>query len=166
MSLHFIIDGYNLIKQTGILNKPNLEDSRSALIKLLKIHRPQGSSNNRVTIVFDGKKDHYYPGQISENVYPDSGMKVIFSQDESADDKIRQLVRDSKNPRNIVVVTNDREIQIFVRQLKAQVRAVEEFLLKFNRGSPGISSRAEDKIILPPPDAAKITEEMKDVWLR
>lgn len=156
MSLHFIIDGYNLIKQTPILNKARLEDSRLALIRFLTIHRPQG--RNRVTVVFDGKEGNFCSR-------PVSSVGIIFTQGESADDKIKELTENSKSPKNMVVVTNDREIQVFVRRLKAQVRTVEEFLLKFN-GSSRINSKTEDKVILSPADTAKITEEMKNVWLK
>ena len=160
MSLHFIIDGYNLIKQAPSLNKGSLEESRLGLIQFLKIFRPQGN-NNPVTVVFDGKKDNYQSGQNFEH----SGVRIIFSQNPGgADEIIKQLVRNSKNPKNIAVVTNDRDIQLYVRQCRAQVRRVEEFLIKFNSRQPGLS--LDDKMRLSAQEAAEITEEMKKLWLK
>ena len=163
MSLHFIIDGYNLIKQTPVLNKANLEDSRAALIDFLNIERPQGSKNNQVTIVFDGKEGNFY-----YQVSPYS-IEVIFSIEQSADDKIISLVEESAHPKAIVVVTNDRQIQLSVRQLKAQVRTVDEFLKKFNHAQKSKQKtnkkNSADEKMLSYSLEGKITEEMKKIWL-
>ena len=176
MSLHFIIDGYNLIKQTPVLDKINLNDSREALVRFLKIHRPQG--NNPVTIVFDGstrftvnpehgrridgKEGGFYSPQPASPA--GSPARVIFSQNQSADDKIKRLVENSNNPKNIVVVTNDREIRDFSRQFQAQIKTVEEFLGKFN---PSAKKRVSpEKELLSPGVEAEITGEMKKLWLK
>lgn len=157
MSLHFIIDGYNLIKQRLELDKANLEDSRKALIGLLSVYQPQGSKRNRVTVVFDGSAGNFSVFRTA------SPIGIIFTQGESADDKIKRMVEKSENPRNIAVVTNDREIQRFARQKNAQVKTVEEFLAKC--GAPRTKGRVDDKII-GPLEAAEINEEMKKLWLK
>ena len=157
MSLHFIIDGYNLIKQTRLLNKINLEDSREALFRFLAVQRPQGSRSNKVTVVFDGKEGNFYSRHTPF-------IEVFFAQGQSADDKIKQLVEKATNPRNVVVVTNDREIQVFAKQHNAQVRPVEEFLEKFN--APQAKEIPDEKVILSSQHAAKITEEMEKIWLK
>ena len=156
MALHFIIDGYNLIKQAPRLDKANLEDSRKALISLLSVYQPQGSKRNRVTVVFDGLAGNFSALQ------PDPSIGIIFTQGESADDKIKRMVEKSDNPRNITVVTNDREIQRFARQNNAQVKTVEEFLEKCRATGP--KGRVDDKII-GPLEAAEINQEMKKIWL-
>jgi len=155
MSLHFVIDGYNLIKQTAVLNKINLEDSREALIRFLKIRRPQG--NNPVTVVFDGIEGGFYCRDISN-------IEVIFSSHQSADDRIKRMVERSPNPKNMVVVTNDREIRSFAEDHRAQIKKVEEFLAKFNPKSA--NPRSDDNKALSPRKASEITEEMKRVWLK
>lgn len=157
MSLHFIIDGYNLIKQAPHLNKASLEDSRKALISLLSLYQPQGSRRNRVTVVYDGRQ-----GSFSAPGYS-SSVGIIFTQGESADDKIKRMVEKSENPRNVAVVTNDREIQCFARQRRAQVITVEDFLAKCD--CPKSKGKSEDKIV-GPLEAAEINEEMKKIWLR
>src|SRR3989338_5387388 len=157
MSLHFVIDGYNLIKQTRLFNKASLEDSREALMSFLSVSRPQGSHSNRVTVVFDGKEGMFYrQGSTS--------LSIIFTQGQSADEAIKHLVRNAENPKAMVVVTNDKDIQFFAQQHNAQVKTVEVFMEKFN--PPKTKKTLDDKILLNPCDAAKITEEMKKIWLK
>ena len=160
MSLHFVIDGYNLIKQTPGLNKSSLELSRASLIQFIKVSRPQGSQNNRVTIVFDGQAN----ASISWPSYQDSGTRVIFSQGMSADEKIKELVEAADNPKNIVVVTNDRDIQICVKSFQARVKTVQEFTSAF-KASP-LNNSPENRLSLSAQAAAKITDEMKQLWLK
>jgi predicted RNA-binding protein with PIN domain len=164
MAQHFIIDGYNLIKQSPLTSRlippysakggVNLEGARSSLIRFLAVCRPQGK--NKVTVVFDGK-----PGNTScAGIGP---VEIIFTQGESADDKIKRMVESSKNPKSVIVVTNDREIQYFARAHQAQVKTVEEFLAKFN--TPRQSGACDEKAI-GPIEAAQINEEMKKIWLK
>ncbi len=162
MPPHFVIDGYNLIKQTAVLNKINLEDSREALVRFLKVRRPQG--NNYVTVVFDGVEGGFYCRDIS-------GIEVIFSSHQSADDKIKRMVERSPKPKDMVVVTNDREIRSFAQAHMAQIKKVEEFLAKFNpietaRARHAGARHYEDNKDLPARKAGEITEEMKKLWLK
>lgn len=169
MSLHFIIDGYNLIKRTsgsnkypkiGDENRDSLEDLRAALIKFIKLYRPQGKFTNHVTIVFDAKGDR--ERTLTETFREDGGIGIIFSK--SADDKIKRLVKESRSPKNIVVVTDDKDIRFFVRQYSAQIKTVEEFLKKPN--PLNIKANLDDKTPLSPQEAIRITEEMKELWLK
>lgn len=160
MSLHFIIDGYNLIKQTPGLNKSSLELSRASLIQFIKISRPQGSQNNRVTVVFDGQAN----ACISWPAYQDSGVRIIFSQGMSADEKIKELVESADDPKNIVVVTNDRDIQSCVGRLQARIKTVQEFTNIFKALPPGNSPENRPK--LSAESALRITEEMKKLWVK
>lgn len=159
MSLHFIIDGYNLIKQTPGLNKSSLEGSRASLIQFIKVSRPQGSQNNRVTIVFDGQANV----SMSWPAYQDSGIRIIFSQGMSADERIKELVESAGNPKNIVVVTNDRDIQVCVRRLQARIKTVQEFTNTF-KALP-TNNCSQNRLNLSAQAAAKITDEMKKLWL-
>ncbi len=54
MSLHYIIDGYNLIKHRSFIPASNIHDPRFALIQFLRKKKPCGSPKNKVTIIFDG----------------------------------------------------------------------------------------------------------------
>lgn len=157
MSLHFVIDGYNLIKQAPFLDKASLEESRKALISLLSVYQPHGSKRNRITVVFDGKADSF------SLAGSDSLVRVVFTRGESADDEIKRMLEEEQNPRNIVVVTNDGEIRRFARQNNAQVKSVEEFLAKCSAPKP---KGAPDDKIIGPHATAKIDQELKKIWLK
>jgi hypothetical protein len=57
MSIHIIIDGYNLIRQSGYLSNLDLQDiqyGRQALIDMLAAYKKIKA--HRITIVFDGTR--------------------------------------------------------------------------------------------------------------
>ncbi len=144
-----------------------LEDQRLDLIRLIEKCSPQGSSKNRVTVVFDGKLD-VFGGMRS------TAAKIIFSQGESADDTIRTIVAGAKNTKNIVVVTDDRDIHYAVGALGAQVISVREFLNKCQLPGKGKSQRVKrGKTVSSMPekyisktDESKITSELGTIWLK
>lgn len=146
------------------LNLPKLEDQRRYLIRFIEQHAPQGNSSNHVTIVFDGNLE-VFGGMTS------SAAKIIFSQGESADDKIKKIVAQIQNTKNIVVVSDDRDIQYAVRALGAEVSSVRTFLSKakasgqIKRSSTDNSSSESEKHISKR-DEFKITSEFGDIWLK
>lgn len=165
MALHFILDGYNIIHQQEPLMDKSLKEARDSLIRMIEFFRPQGSLNNKVTVVFDGRSEIW-------GGTPSSSVKVIFSKDESADSIIQRLVSQATNRKNIVVVTDDREIQYGVRPQGAQIMAVSLFLKKM---APPLDSRRplqgrynrtreEDKHI-PKGAEHQIKEELERIWL-
>jgi len=105
------------------LNLAKLEDQRRHLVRFIEQHTPQGSSNNRVTIVFDGNPE-VFGGMSSPTA------KIVFSQGESADDTIKKIVAQAANTKDIVVVTDDRDIQYAIRACGATASSVQAFLNK------------------------------------
>jgi predicted RNA-binding protein with PIN domain len=164
MALHYLIDGYNVIHQMPECDSLKLETQRLKLVQFIENHRPQGSVKNKVTIVFDGQGGHLQ-SSIS------SMVETIFSVGESADEKIKSIVEDSKNPKNIIIVTDDRDIQIAVRKSGASIMPVAEFLLKLKRKSDGKGSikgnggRATQKNISHT-DEYNINIELSKIWLK
>ena len=156
MSLNYLLDGYNIIHRLPVLAQKTLEDARNDLIRFIEIHRPQGSFNNSVTIVFDG--------QIGMGGPPDaSGVKIIFSSGESADDYIKRAVSRSPHKKSTVVVTDDRDIQFYVRAQGAQVKSVDEFLSR--KEAEKNSEAAEDSKYISKTLEYKITAEFEQIWL-
>jgi len=151
------------------LQRETLEERRRALISFIERQKPQGSLNNRVTVVFDGNPDMF--GGIAS-----ATVKVVFSQGESADDKIKGIVAGSRNPKDIIVVTDDRDIQYAVRALRARVSTSQEFVnkaksLKQNRGASGRSPARhktswETQKYISKTEEDKINSEFGDIWLR
>jgi len=165
MALHFILDGYNIIKQTPVLADKVLEDGRESLVRFIETEKPQGSSNNKVTVVFDGQADVF--GGMSC-----SFVRVIFTCGTSADDKIKSLVDHAKNKKNIIVVTNDRSIRYYVRALGAKIAKVDEFLekgrtfVKEGKQNKKKDMEGKSKKNLSGSAAARINSELNDVWLK
>ncbi len=164
MAVHFILDGYNVIQQDPDLSRGSLREGRLRLIRSIEIQRPQGSARNRVTVVFDGRREVSSPPV-------DSLVRVIFTSGESADDRIKQLVARAPHKRNQIVVTNDRDIRHHVRALGAGIMGVKEFLARMQpertpRRSSAAGSGARSGKRIPQGVARKINQEMRDIWLR
>jgi predicted RNA-binding protein with PIN domain len=158
MSLHYIIDGYNIIKHNIFPRKASLHDSRKALMNFIEDKKLAGSAKNKVTIVFDGSTEVL--AQKSTHRY-----EIIFTKNESADSKIKKLVSNAKNPKEIVVVSDDREIAFFIRAAGAKPLSVNEFMgkneetFKKDRIEP-----VERKLTYT--EMSKINEELKKIWLK
>jgi len=146
------------------LSLKKLEEQRLSLIRFIETQRPQGSVNNSVHIVFDGKAEIF-------GGTPSSSVQVTFARHESADDEIRKLVKESSHKRSVVVVTDDREVQYAVRSMGARVSSVREFLSRGLRSERQKDSLSKDesesnqtKVSRNMED--KITAEFEDIWLK
>jgi predicted RNA-binding protein with PIN domain len=113
MSLHYLLDGYNILKQIPAFRDLPLEDGRRGFLKWIEHSRPQGSVNNQVTVVFDGHPD-YFGGS------PQGEIRVIFSDGCSADDQIKRMVEEDADRKNCVVVSDDKDIFLYARSLGAR----------------------------------------------
>jgi predicted RNA-binding protein with PIN domain len=158
MSLHFIIDGYNLLLRSRQFNCSSDSDEMSAarqkLIQFLEQERPQGSFRNRVTVVFDGQA-----GVIGDwRGASHRSIRVIFTEGESADDRILKLIEGENELSQTVIVTDDRELSYRARQRRAKTLPVKEFLAKRKREE----SPPPD---LDPDEAREITQQLAKLWL-
>jgi predicted RNA-binding protein with PIN domain len=110
MSVHIIIDGYNLIRHShrlSALDRRELQLGREALLDTLAAYKRK--SPHKITVVFDG-------GCASEIIFSSEriqGIEVTFShQGESADTVIKQLAARKKE--KALVVSSDRDIIHYV----------------------------------------------------
>lgn len=118
-----------------------------------------------MTVVFDGKDDVY-------GFESSSHIKVIFSRGQSADDLIKKIIEQSPIKNRWVVVSDDKDIKLYVRALGAKVLSVREFIKASKVGenfkpSPtiqGYETQAGKNISLT--DQAKITKELEKIWIR
>lgn len=160
MSLHYVIDGYNVIKQVHFLTGKKLRNGREGLVRFIERYRPHGSKRNEITLVFDGKTDVSSP-DISTSI------RIIFSKDDTADEKIKAMVEASSTPKRLVVVSDDKQIMFYCRSIGAQVMSVKEFMNNADIPSRGLSREAaKEKPDLSSDVAAKITEELRNIWLK
>jgi predicted RNA-binding protein with PIN domain len=106
MSVHIIIDGYNLIRQSAslsFLDQQDLELGRDALVDKLAAYKKIKS--HRITVVFDGQHSNL----LSQKRDQKKGIAIRFSsRGESADDVIKRMAR--KEKQKVLVVSSDREV--------------------------------------------------------
>jgi predicted RNA-binding protein with PIN domain len=106
MSIHIIIDGYNLIRQSKSLSILDLQDiqlGREALVERLAAYKKVKS--HRITVVFDGTEAPPF----SQRRQRHKGISIVFSQiGESADAVIKKMARREKQ--KALVVTSDQDI--------------------------------------------------------
>ena len=157
MSLHYLLDGYNILKQIPAFRDLPLEDGRRGFLRWISDSRPQGSINNQVTVVFDGHPDHF--GAVSQGE-----IRVIFSDGCSADDKIKLMVEEDADQKNCVVVSNDKDIYIYARSLGARIMSVEAFTKAKSQGGGRQDDPGGKYISLSRQE--KITQELVKIWLK
>ncbi len=106
MSVHIIIDGYNLIRQSRRLSELDLQDiqlGRDTLVDMLAVYKKIKS--HRITVVFDGTRAPQFSQQRDRR----KGISIIFShKGESADSVIKSMAR--KERQRALVVSSDQDI--------------------------------------------------------
>ncbi|MDD5431866.1 MAG: NYN domain-containing protein [Candidatus Omnitrophica bacterium] len=157
MSLQYVIDGYNIINHPLFphSNKQN-QNSQSLLLSTIIKRRLCGSLKNKVIIVFDG-----YPAPVTSDY---ENIMVVFSRKIDADEKIKKIIEESGVRRNMIVVTNDKEVSFVIKSLGAKSMCVEDFLGK-NR-QEAMDSKEASSYELNYSQKHYITEELKKLWLK
>lgn len=136
-----------------------LRAGRDSLVKFIKENNLEGSQRNKVTIVFDGKSE------VLDSFLKDNKIEIIFTKGQSADDKIKNLVRLSKNPKEIVVISEDKDIKFSVRSYGAKVLTIKEFFKKdISNGHKPIEKTQKPELTLM--QMQKINEELKKIWFK
>ncbi len=123
MSLHIIIDGYNLIRRSPTLSSIeqwSLEEGRDALIDRLSSYKRV--RHHPITVVFDGT----HADSCLERKTAWKGIDVVFSRrGELADTVIKRIV--ARERERAVVVTSDRDIANFAEGHGATIMDSIEF---------------------------------------
>ncbi len=136
-----------------------LEEQRNQLVQLIEQKHPQGSARNKVTVVFDGSVDVY--GSMGQSL---TTTKVLFSKDETADDRIKSIIAREKNAQSSIVVSDDRGLQYAVRSLGAKTMGVKTFLKKCEGPLP--AKKNSDQKNITQVMKSQINNELKDIWLK
>ncbi|OQX86257.1 MAG: hypothetical protein B6D55_06400 [Candidatus Omnitrophica bacterium 4484_70.2] len=148
--LWYIVDGWNIINKVLPL-KTSLSPPQE-LISYIRRNRLTGSRNNKVTVVFDGKewKDIY-----------EREFEIIFTGEISADEVIKRKVEKYKYKKQIVVISDDRQIIEFIKREGATSQKIEEFVRKKKKNKKrNIFEKEIDEAL-----QNQITEELKKIWL-
>lgn len=164
MSLHYIIDGYNVVKQEPVWSNCELKEARDSFLRFVRINKIAGSFRNKITIVFDGKNNYAFPNAPKARAGKDSAVDVVFSKNITADEQIIEIIKVVKNPRNVVLVSDDRQLRISGRSYGAQVMSVVDFLKRGKQNMPKVADSSNRG--LSAHQARKITEELENLWLK
>ena len=123
MSLHLVIDGYNLIRRSSslsLLDREDLERGREELIQRLAIYRRARSFS--ITVVFDG----WNQASLSPSQSNQKGIRVVFSRrGQKADRVIAQIAREMGE--GAMIVTSDTQLRLEAERHNATVIPSEEF---------------------------------------
>jgi predicted RNA-binding protein with PIN domain len=126
MSLHIIIDGYNLIRQSKSfrhLDNQSIQWGRDALIDTLSAYKRLKSHN--ITVIFDGIQAPYL-APTGDRI---KGIRIQFSRNgESADRVIKRLARTEKE--KALVVSSDRDVVQSCEAYGAATISAESFEIK------------------------------------
>ncbi|MBU0985849.1 MAG: NYN domain-containing protein [Proteobacteria bacterium] len=106
MSIHIVIDGYNLIRQSntfGPLDRQDIQLGREALIDTLAAYKKIKS--HRITVVFDGASAPFF-SKPRDSV---KGIRVKFScSGETADTVIKRIAAAERE--KALIVSSDHDI--------------------------------------------------------
>ncbi len=123
MSIHIIIDGYNLIRQSkklSALDQQDIQLGREALVDMLATYKKIKA--HRITVVFDGTRSPL----LSQQRDRQKGITIVFSHNgESADTVIKQMAR--KEGEKALVVSSDLDIVRTVEARGAATISAAEF---------------------------------------
>jgi predicted RNA-binding protein with PIN domain len=126
MSLHIIIDGYNLIRQSTSfrhLDEQSIQLGRDALTESLVAYKRLKA--HRITVVFDGIRAPYL-APTRDRI---KGIHILYSRSgETADKVIKDLARTEKE--KALVVSSDRDIVQFSEACGAATISAEGFETK------------------------------------
>ena len=133
MSVHIIIDGYNLIRQSSQWSMLDLQDmqlGREALLKALADYKRKKA--HRITVVFDAAEASSFI-RTNERV---QGISVKFSRPgESADSVIKRM--SSQFGEKALVVSSDRDIVDYASRQGAAVIGSPEFEMRVSLAAYG-----------------------------
>jgi predicted RNA-binding protein with PIN domain len=117
--IHYLIDGNNLFGKAKALtsfSKKKIGNEREQLVHLLD--RFFYGRNCKVFLYFDG---------FQKIAIRSHKMKIIYSNSEPADTIIKSDISQSKNPKNLYVISSDLEIFDFARACCCHVKTSDEF---------------------------------------
>jgi len=153
--MQYLIDGHNLIGKIPDLSLKDPDDEHKLICRLhvfaQRIRKP-------VAVVFDPGSNYVPPHRQSY-----SDVKASYARrGQTADQLIIDRVRKARNPREVMVVTSDRELAGRVRALGARIISSEEFV---GIMQPADSSREADEVVAEERADIHLSPNEVDEWL-
>ncbi len=137
--LNYIIDGNNLIGKISSLislQKKDKQASREKLVYILDRYFNQKKAS--VSLHLDGHQG----SRINS-----SKMKIVYSENLTADEKIKKQISQSKSPRNIIVITSDSNLAQYAKVCSAKIISSEEFSAEISKSNSALDEEGIIKSI-------------------
>ncbi len=144
--LHYIIDGNNLIGKMSSVKSKDKNAEREKLAFMLE--RYFSKRKAKVTLHFDGHKN--LPIKIS-------GIKIVYSENRTADEQVKDEIERSSNRKNIMLISSDNNLKEFARVCSCDVKNSEDFVKDINSTQ---FADEENSII----ESMKNTDEFKKLF--
>jgi predicted RNA-binding protein with PIN domain len=114
-----LIDGYNVMFAAGLMGRKfRPEAFRKVRLRFL----------NDLAATLDPVDANYAPEHVPTST-SHKGISVLYAVDnDSADERIEDLIANHSNPRTLTVVSSDHRIQRAAKRKKAKVLSADEFL--------------------------------------
>jgi predicted RNA-binding protein with PIN domain len=123
-----LIDGYNVMFAAGLMGRKfRPEAFRKVRLRFLNdlAATLDPVDAHATTVVFDA---NYAPEHVPTST-SHKGISVLYAVDnDSADERIEDLIANHSNPRTLTVVSSDHRIQRAAKRKKAKVLSADEFL--------------------------------------
>jgi predicted RNA-binding protein with PIN domain len=159
--MKLIIDGYNLLHASGVFGTGRgeraFEESRRALLDMLA--DLLGDEVDQTVVVFDAARaPDGLPGRLTHR-----GIRVWFAREyPDADSLIEELVEDATSP-HLVVVSNDRRLQVAARRRRAKAVSCEEWLAEARAARRRSHQAGDAKPPEPGPEGAEYWKRYFDL---
>lgn len=124
----YLVDGHNALHRLGLRSGDHERDRRE-LLSMVRELAPGAE------VYFDASRA---PKGLPE-VRREAGMRVRYVKTGEADRAILSRVREADRPRDLTVVTDDREVAAGARQMRAHSMGVREFF-----SAPGPAPESPD----------------------
>ncbi len=139
---HYIIDGYNVIHAIPSLKKTLAHDGGTARELLIhSVAQLTHTKKFRSTIVFDGTAPDSIAKQSAH-----APVHVLFSFPQSADAKIKQMIEQSKNRSQLVIISSDREIMNFAKVCSCQTHSSKHFANLLLQGNDTVTEKSDEPL--------------------
>ncbi|MEI6845998.1 MAG: NYN domain-containing protein [Candidatus Firestonebacteria bacterium] len=131
--MRIIVDGYNVMRSTAFADDFDfkiLKNQREKFLSLLSDYA--GRVKHRVIAVFDGTGS----GEVLGNSENFGNLEVVYSSGgETADEVIKKMAAEASNPKDIIVVSSDKEIVYYVKRCGAGTVPAKELYSKIRQKS-------------------------------
>ena len=144
---HYIIDGNNLIGKIYHLQSLQKEDRQASREELVNIiNRYFASKKTKLSLHLDG--------YAKLPLHPSKG-KIVYSNNKTSDQMIREEIDSSPNPKLIILVSSDHALINYAKVNSCSIIKAEEFYREIEKNN----SRDEEA------DKLSLLEKQKDEFL-